>query len=453
MEINVAGAGAGKTTQMAKKIAECSVPTGKMIFCVAFTNAAVECIREKVEAENGEVPSYMRICTIHSFLYQELIQPYYYLLYGTHFSGISVVKLPLDIPYRKKALRNLKEKGYLHQTEIPETAKWVVDKKSKDTAKIIMTRELILKCFSTYCYKIFVDEAQDIDKHMKVIFEALDKSGVRIEMLGDPKQDIKGYGQFRALIDSRNDVTYNNECHRCPEKHLRLSNMLAEVAEKQVTDEKNSVGRVSIIFESGIEHMDEFIKEGDYGLVYIQKKNDRFNTHHVDEKSSKFETVRYELAEAIKLKHENRITDLVLQRSAYYLAGHMLHEVDSGIDAGKVVNKAIGTGYFDFDKTAYAKICSALSKEEQENVDSPVISSIDAVKGLEAERCLFVLTGDLAPYLFGGKTEDNKMRHLLYVALTRSLDVLDFLVTKEVEEQYGAEYILSFMTVIFHDKD
>ena len=58
---------------------------------------------------------------------------------------------------------------------------------------------------------------------------------------------------------------------------------------------------------------------------------------------------------------------------------------------------------------------------------------------------MFILTKELAPYLFGRKTEDNKMRHLLYVALTRSLDNLSILVTKEVETIYSQEYITSFI--------
>ena len=49
----------------------------------------------------------------------------------------------------------------------------------------------------------------------------------------------------------------------------------------------------------------------------------------------------------------------------------------------------------------------------------PVVRSIETVKGLEAKRCLFILSPDLAPYLFRINREDNKMSHLLYVALTR----------------------------------
>ena len=85
--------------------------------------------------------------------------------------------------------------------------------------------------------------------------------------------------------------------------------------------------------------------------------------------------------------------------------------------------------------------------------DIPVVSSIESIKGLEAERCLFILTTDLAPYLFGKKTEDNKTSHLLYVALTRSLDNLTILVTKEVEAVYTKAAIVAFFNSSIRDDE
>ena len=50
MEINIAGAGAGKTTKMSDKIIllRNQIDENKKIFCVAFTNSAVDCIRRKL---------------------------------------------------------------------------------------------------------------------------------------------------------------------------------------------------------------------------------------------------------------------------------------------------------------------------------------------------------------------------------------------------------------------
>lgn len=67
MRINVAGAGAGKTTCMASYVAECSAPEGKVIFFIAFTNAAIKNIEEKILKRYGYIPDTIRISTIHSF--------------------------------------------------------------------------------------------------------------------------------------------------------------------------------------------------------------------------------------------------------------------------------------------------------------------------------------------------------------------------------------------------
>ena len=48
MRIKVAGAGAGKTTKMAARILDIDIPIGRVVYCVAFTNAAADNIRSKL---------------------------------------------------------------------------------------------------------------------------------------------------------------------------------------------------------------------------------------------------------------------------------------------------------------------------------------------------------------------------------------------------------------------
>lgn len=56
--------------------------------------------------------------------------------------------------------------------------------------------------------------------------------------------------------------------------------------------------------------------------------------------------------------------------------------------------------------------------------DKIFVKSIDYIKGMEGEKCLFILTNDLAAHLFNNNTETNKTKNKLYVALTRSLNEL-----------------------------
>ena len=57
---------------------------------------------------------------------------------------------------------------------------------------------------------------------------------------------------------------------------------------------------------------------------------------------------------------------------------------------------------------------------------------------------MFILTTDLAAYLFKEKNDDNATKCRTYVALTRSLNYLLIYITPEVEHKYGRNYIETF---------
>lgn len=130
MTVNIAGAGAGKTTKMADIIINHDIPDGKVVFCIAFTNAAADNIRDKVTGQLNNVPNNIKISTIHSFLYRELIEPYYYFLYGKQFKKLSTINLPEEDNYKARKLSEMESDDNLHITKIPEKAKWVAYKKA-----------------------------------------------------------------------------------------------------------------------------------------------------------------------------------------------------------------------------------------------------------------------------------------------------------------------------------
>ena len=104
MIISVAGAGAGKTTTMASKIVDAltSIEPHQNIYCLAFTNAAVSRIKEKLYEHYVDIPPNIIVSTLHSFLYQEIISPYYFLLFGKHYERISPIKLPNTPEFKNK---------------------------------------------------------------------------------------------------------------------------------------------------------------------------------------------------------------------------------------------------------------------------------------------------------------------------------------------------------------
>lgn len=442
MKVNVAGAGAGKTTKMADVITEFVIPDGKIVFCIAFSNAAVENIRKKVILKVGSIPDNIRISTIHSFLYKEFINPYYCFLFGKHFERLSAINLPDNILYRQAKLSELENDNILHYSTIPEKAKWIVYKKTDDTKKIKATRKEILKRFSNYCAAIFVDEAQDINEDVKNILESLDAIDINIILYGDPKQDVKGLEQFRAIINETNEVNYIPDCYRCPQIHLNLSNILAPDSEKQIANKNNSKGIITVVFESDVNNVSCFIKEGNYGLQYISMKRKRFATHILNKKSNRFETLYHEVTMAMGEKWKERKSELEINRAAFFISEKMLEALDNGSEGTDIISGWIDRGAFDkLSKKRYAQMKSVFQTKVAEPTASIIVRSIESVKGLEDKKCLFVLTTDLAPYMFQTKHDENKTSHLLYVALTRSLDNLTIMVTKEVEKKYTREWI------------
>lgn len=446
MKINIAGAGAGKTYTLAEKILAASNNNqdDKRIFCITYTNNAAECIKNRIIDINGDIPKNVLISTIHSFLYSEVIKPYYKLLYGVMFERISRKKI--SSTYKNAEFKRMEANGVLHVDAVTERAKWIIVKKSTDSASDKKKRKVILNSISKYIGYIFVDESQDIDENVYLILKQFDNLGIRVEVMGDPKQDLKGFGNLSKLEhEYPADTNYINECYRCPQVLLNLSNSIVEKQQQQKSLSKNS-GSLEVIFENEI-IPEKYIEENNFDLMYISKKHSRYSTHlNTQGIYDPFESV---LNEIIPVYFSN-ISKTILERAMYYFAREMYKEYQKENNIYKTIR--LFAQYVDggISKQHYAILSSQIEScfEENGSESEVIVSSIESVKGLEGDKCLFILTEDLAPYLFQEKSAQNKMKNLLYVALTRSSDKLVILICKEVEAKYGSKFILDYLTNI-----
>lgn len=443
MKIGIAGAGAGKTTAMADTIIQfrSEIDDHKKIFCITFTNNAVKCISTKLQEHYGCIPDNIVVSTIHSFLYQEFVRPYYYLLFGKQYKRISGAELPGKAAYRNAAIVRLENKNVLHQTVIPERAKWVVVKKSKDTKEIKEKRNIVKSNFKSYCGAICIDEAQDIDGDMLAIIESLHKLGIKILLMGDPKQDLKGHKCLRKLTTTYPDaVEYFTLCHRCPQNHLALSNLIVADAEKQHSEKED--GSVVICFASD-KSIAELLLEKKFDLKFVSQRQSIYETH-TREKSK---DIRKALCEEISIVMQNNhpnITELACMRESYYLGEKLLNNYICCKDKQEAMNQTFNKELLK-DKRAYGRIINLIPDERNENKNEVIyFHSIDSIKGQEANNCLLILTTDLAAYLLGTKTEETIFKNRLYVGLTRSLEKLTIYITPEVEKKYGKENIKDF---------
>lgn len=432
MKITVAGAGAGKTSGLAEKIISDrnEMPQEKIIYCIAFTNNAADSIRDRLLEHYGEIPHSIKVATIHSFLYEEIIHPYYFALFGIQYKGISIVELDAKPAYRNSKIKGLENKELLHIETITERAKWVVSKKSSDKKADRIKRKIILDAFSEYCGKIFVDEAQDIDANVQETLLALDALGIDIELYGDPKQDLRGNGCFRKLIEKfKENIIYWPQCYRCPAKHLLVSNSLINTEEQQCSEKTD--GHLSIIFESELEDMDV----SKYDLKYIYRRNDRFETHRATDSDVRFQTLMHEVSDILESLSE--LSETGIKIASYFYATKMLKMRATTDNTTAIISRLVKQTR-DLSKPEYAKLAAVLAADvNEDSSEAYQVNSIESIKGLEGVNCLFILTTDLAPYLFKEKCQNNKIKNALYVALTRSLDSLTIFVTREVEEQYS----------------
>ena len=443
MKIGIAGAGAGKTTTMADTIIQfhSEIDDYKKIFCITFTNNAVKCISEKLQEHYGCIPDNIVVSTIHSFLYQEFVRPYNYLLFVKQYERISAAKLPGAPVYKSAMISRLEKKNILHQTVIPERAKWIIVKKSKDTKEIKEKRNIVRSNFKSYCGAICIDEAQDIDGDMLDIIESLHKLGIEILLMGDPKQDLKGHKCLRKLaINYPDAVEYFTHCYRCPQNHLLISNLFVADAEKQYSGKEN--GSVVVCFSSD-KNITDLLYEKNFDLKFISKKQGIYETHTREKSKDIRESLCEEISIVIQNNHPN-ITELECMRKSYYLGEILLSNYERCKDKKEAINQTFKIESLN-DNKVYGRIINLISNERNENENELIyINSIDSIKGQEGNNCLLILTTDLADYLFGVKSEETIIKNRLYVGLTRSLEKLTIYITPEVERKHGKENIKAF---------
>ena len=440
MKIIVAGAGAGKTTSMAQKVLDRlnEITDGKIVYVITYTNAARNCIRDKIIELNGSLPKQLLIETSHAFLLREFIFPFHHLLYEQQYSKASQIKLPDNHVFKALKIKELRVNKIMHVEKVTETAKWIVSQKSGDKISIKRKREKILAIISRYLDSVFIDEAEDIDDHILKIIEVLNANGTNICLVGDPKQDLRGRNTFKQMVlTNKQHVEYIIENYRCPILHVNLSNLYISDEEKQIP-QKTEDGQIGFIFESTID-VANYIEDDNWDYLFIYKKNARYrtnaNSHTINEQNLSYELKSIVMKADIK---ENEVDKYV-----YVVKKAILKRVSSKSNFW-IFNKLEEFLNIKLIKQDKGKLGQALDFiRENPIVDGLLVNSIDSVKGLEGERCIFILTPDLAAYLFKEKKEQNKMMNYLYVALTRSKKDLLILVTKEVENNHGKESIES----------
>jgi hypothetical protein len=456
IEIQIAGAGAGKTYGLAEAlithIKACT--SHKKTFALTYTNSATTKIVQEIIKQHGFIPPNLCIQTVHSFLLNEIIYPFSSFTLGDVYNDTSI--MPVGKPQFKSGLfKRLREKNVIHAENVYNISKQIVDatvSRHSNGAKKAKVRRLLAileNCFN----KIFIDEVQDLDADGLRFFEVLGSNGIDVYMIGDPKQAIKYPKALDIFVDKvsakeyANILEINNQTRRVPKEILVISNGFCYEGQQQESLSE-VVGELMYI-ESTDARYDELISGyiDTKQIVCIDKKKNRYST------SSKH---RYAFPREIEemIRESNHKKDKVLFVKAAF--ADFMDDVREHGDK-KAITKLIAQHSLTLNKQHFGQLYELCNTCTDDNVQFTV-QSIDSVKGLDATTCVIILTPNFLKYMTkDGLVADNhfnKEWKRIYVALTRAKQRLVLALDQELlaDSDLGAvRDSIGVLGFVYHD--
>lgn len=412
-QVQIAGAGAGKTYGLAELICNEQIKEGKNIYAITYTNYAKRNIEEKVLEKKGYIPDNIKISTVHTFLLNEVIYPYSRFLLKKRLNTATSILLP-DEPRRKNSIMSkLEDIGIIHNEKVFKMAKQILVGSKTQTKTEKQRRNLVLNHFIASIDSIYIDEVQDLNQDIIDIIKVLVKAGIYIYMVGDPKQALREPEIFKNLIEEVKNrsienielLPINNFTRRLPKEIVNITNLYCPTDQKQESksEEKGSVF-YTYTSEDGFDKIFNEIKNKN-GLIYARKKDDVFDTQK--EKSIIPQILKEKLLEQIKIGDDEDA---------------FLYEKEKELEKILTKNKNIKKEFLDkykIGKLPLEDFTQLINQTKKERIKY-VVNSIDKAKGLENENCMFILNKSMLDYLLMTKKEENKELNYLYVALTRT---------------------------------
>ncbi|WGL95108.1 UvrD-helicase domain-containing protein [Arsenophonus nasoniae] len=163
IEIQIAGAGAGKTFGLADKITNHinNYKGHKKIFVLTYTNSATTKIQQEIIKKIRNIPSILHIQTVHSFLLNEIVYPYSSYILDDVYNNISIMKISTS-RFKNLIFKELKKNKIIHADNVYRISKKIIDKKNHTKLKKEKIRKII-SILSDCFEKIYIDEVQDLN--------------------------------------------------------------------------------------------------------------------------------------------------------------------------------------------------------------------------------------------------------------------------------------------------
>lgn len=447
ISITIAGAGAGKTYSVAEKTLE-SLNLNlaehiKKHFALTYTNTAKEVIYSEVLKQSEKFPKRLQVSTVHSFLLEEIIFPYSYIMLGVKYRKASTEKLSSEPKYKNKRIRELKDLNIIHVDAVYSVAKSILDINSSRNRpkkrKVLLTK--IYRLIESYIGFVIVDEVQDLDSAALDVFKYLGNTSIDVHLIGDPKQAIKHPSAFIGLIKKHSAVlTINKITRRLPESILYLSNEFCPENQRQetISEIKGSVNFISTLNSNYYTILQRFIDDK-HTLVYIDKKKGSYLTT-----GKKVYSFPSSVEDKIK-KSANGYDEEVYCRAVYRKFISLISEEGK---PPKIAINFISKNFIigKFSNPEYAML-SKLGESISKNDSGLLVNSIDSIKGMEANTCVFIISENMYKYLMkiniDKQREYNKEWNKMYVALTRTKKDMIFAIDESLFKKFRIESVIS----------
>lgn len=437
--IQLAGAGAGKTFEMADNIINYLSEVGsddKDIIATSYTNFSIQNIFDKFKNEFNGVPETVKILTIHKFLLDYIIYPYSKFILNVKYNSASIIPLSTNIKYKNLRISQLKSQGIIHSEKVFAVAKQIICKSKNDTKKISKSKGIIIEHVKASFKAVFIDECQDVNDDMIQIIKSLNEYGIYIYLVGDTKQALRTPGVLNNFyLEVKNNIVPNFKCNeinnitrRLPQLHVKLSNTICNIEQQQASINEQQ-GIINFVFSDDADFSTIINEYQSNGICYIKEKTKIFSTC---KKSDMDDNILKKLIINL-INNEDEDAFLYEKKIELYNMIKKVNSIPSGI------NQFLNKYKIKIDKFEYAKLSSSIKNVKDSNAN--YVHSIDKIKGIENKNCMFIMDSSLLEYLFRIKMDENKERNYLYVGLTRSTNVLLLVVDVSTLKKYTKNYI------------
>ena len=261
----IACAGAGKTTRLVREALE---NPDRRIAVVTYTNNNVRGIRNKFGFENSGIPKNVDVMTWFGFLLRECARPYQRAKYAE--KRIESI-LFVNQQSARYAKENNTKRYYFANGELiysDKISKFVIECEAHSSGAL--TRRL-----GEVYTDIFIDEFQDLAGWDLDVVRMLLESGIRVTLVGDPRQHIFTTNPSRKnkqylgvkVVDLVKKweqkglctIEYMSESYRCNPQICEFSNALWPDMDAMTSLQKNTTDHDGVFLVSK-NMVEEYIK-------------------------------------------------------------------------------------------------------------------------------------------------------------------------------------------------